>query len=168
MTMSSTAAWDTGRGVNRGRVLTFVAIVALLGLTAWAATAGGREAADVQHLTPGTVEHVEGSDRAVVVLTAAGAEKIGLELTTVEQVSHRAGRFAVPHAALVHDADGTIWVYTSDDTSLGAELRFRRQLVEVAAVQGQRAILTRGPDVGTRVVGTGSAELYGTEFEVGH
>jgi hypothetical protein len=35
-------------------------------------------------------------------------------------------------------------------------------------VHGQRAILANGPKVGTTVVGTGSAELYGTEFEVGH
>ena len=65
---------------------------------------------------------------------------------------------------MVHDADGTIWVYAAD----GDPLRFRRQPVEVAAVDGGQAILTSGPSVGATVAANGSAELYGTEFEVGH
>ncbi len=50
----------------------------------------------------------------------------------------------------------------------GDPLRFRRQPVEVAAVDGGQAILTSGPGVGVTVAADGSAELYGTEFEVGH
>jgi hypothetical protein len=141
-----------------------VAVVLLLALIGWARTAGHGGEAEVEHLSPGTVEHVEGSDISVVILTAAGAEKIGLELAQVRRVRHAAGRLAVPHGALVHDADGTIWVYATD----GDPLRFRRQPVEVAAVDGEHAILTSGPGAGTTVAANGSAELYGTEFEVGH
>ena len=88
------------------------------------------------------MEHVEGSEISVVILTADGAEKIGLELAQVRRVSHAAGGLAVPYEALVHDADGTIWVYAAD----GDPLRFRRQAVEVAAVDGGQAILTSGPE----------------------
>jgi len=139
-------------------------ILVLVLLTAWAGTAGQDGAPEVHHASPGTVEPVEGSDRSVVTLTPDGADKIGLDVVRVERTSHPAGRLAVPDAALVQGADGTIWVYAS----AGHPLRFRRQVVEVEAVTGQRAILSRGPRVGTTIAGTGSAELYGTETEVGH
>jgi hypothetical protein len=141
-----------------------VAILLLLALVGWARTAGHGEETEVEHVSPGTVEHVEGSDISVVTLTPAGAEKIGLEQAQVRRVGHAAGTLAVPHEALIHDADGTIWVYVA----AGDPLRFRREAVEVATVDGGQAILSSGPAVGTSVAGAGAAELYGTEFEVGH
>jgi hypothetical protein len=147
-----------------GRVSWLVAVVGLLSLTLWAGTAGQSGEAGVEHPSPGTVEAVEGSEFSIVTLTSAGAKKIGLELARVERAGPLTGKLAVPYGAMVHGADGSVWVYAS----AGSPLRFRRQLVEVAAVHGQRAILASGPRVGTTVVGTGSAELYGTEFEVGH
>jgi hypothetical protein len=65
---------------------------------------------------------------------------------------------------LIHDADGTVWVYVR----VGDTLTFRRQEVRVATVADTRAILSSGPQPGTPIAGTGAAELYGTEFEVGH
>ena len=159
MTTTKVRGW-----VNSGRLAWIVAIVVLLVLIGWARTTGHGAETEVEHLSPGTVEHVEGSEISVVILTAYGAEKIGLELAQVRRVSHAAGGLAVPYEALVHDADGTIWVYAAD----GDPLRFRRQPVEVTAVDGGQAILTSGPSVGATVAANGSAELYGTEFEVGH
>ena len=159
MTTTKVRGW-----VNSGRLAWIVAIVVLLVLIGWARTTGHGAETEVEHLSPGTVEHVEGSEISVVILTADGAEKIGLELAQVRRVSHAAGGLAVPYEALVHDADGTIWVYAAD----GDPLRFRRQPVEVTAVDGGQAILTSGPSVGATVAANGSAELYGTEFEVGH
>ena len=159
MTTTKVRGW-----VNSGRLAWIVAIVLLLVLIGWARTTGHGAETEVEHLSPGTVEHVEGSEISVVILTADGAEKIGLELAQVQRVSHAAGGLAVPYEALVHDADGTIWVYAAD----GDPLRFRRQPVEVTAVDGGQAILTSGPSVGATVAANGSAELYGTEFEVGH
>jgi hypothetical protein len=160
----TTSGRATSDRTTSDRVSAFVAIVLLLALTGWATTAGPDEVVVAVHPSPGTVETVEGSEFSWVTLTAAGAEEIGLEVTGVERARHPAGRLAVPHAALVHGADGTIWVYAAADE----RLRFRRRVVEVAAVEGSRAILARGPLVGTLVAGLGSAELYGTEFEVGH
>lgn len=147
-----------------GQVAAVLAVVLLLALTAWTATAGHGEEPGLEHPSPGTVVAVEGSEFSFVTLTADGAEKIGLELARVEQIRSLAGNRTVPYASLVHGADGTIWVYAS----AGDPLRFRRQTVEVATVDDRGAILTSGPAVGTTVVGIGSAELYGTEFEVGH
>jgi hypothetical protein len=147
-----------------GRWAAIVAIVALLVLTAWAATAGRTEQAQPAHRSPGTVEAVGDSEFSLITLTPGGAEKIGLDVIRVERTGHPAGRLVVPDSALVYGADGTTWVYAS----AGDPLRFRRQVVHVAAVDGPRAILSHGPAAGTAIASVGSAELYGTEFEVGH
>lgn len=138
-------------------------VAALVAMTAWAATAGGDQSTDVTHLSPATVEHVPGEHVAWVTLTELGARKIGLQLTEVPRSP--AEDVVVPYAALVHDADGTVWVYASDDRD---SLRFRRHEVVVGTIDGDRATLRKGPPPGTWVAGHGSAELYGTEFEVGH
>jgi hypothetical protein len=164
MSMATAGARESSSVTTSHRVLSLVAVVFLLAMAVWAGTAGQSGQAEVAHTSPGTVEAVEGSEFSVVTLTPAGAENIGLELARVVPASHPAGKHAVPYGALIHGADGTVWVYAS----AGAPLQFRRHVVEVAAVDGHRAILTSGPGVGTTVVGTGAAELYGTEFEVGH
>lgn len=150
--------------VGGGRVRTAVPLVLLLALVGWAGTAGSDGPPEVEHVVPGTVEHVEGSDAGIVVLTPEGAEKIGVQLRRIERDRHPAGTLAVPYSSLVHGADGSVWVYAT----AGDPLRFQRKLVEVAAVVGGRAILARGPAAGTTIAVVGGAELYGTEFEVGH
>lgn len=164
--MTTEAACDPepAAATTSGRLFAIIAIAVLLALTTWAVTAGQDGEIDVGHPSQATVETIEGSDLSVVTVTSDGAEKIGLEVVRVEPADHRLGRLAVPYAAVVHGADGTTWVYAS----AGGALRFRREVVEVAAVAGPRAILAAGPGVGTAIAGIGSAELYGTEFEVGH
>lgn len=162
--MTTTGAQETTGWTKVGLVSSFVALAVLLALTAWAASAGPSTETEVDHSGPASVEEVEGSHRSVVTLSPRGAEKIGLELARVEPTGHAAGGLAVPQRALVQGAGGTVWVYAS----AGDPLRFRRHVVEVAAVQGRTAILTRGPAIGTMVASSGSAELYGAEFEVGH
>lgn len=141
-----------------------VALAVLMALTIWAATAGQDGEAAVEHPSPGTVETVEGSEFSIVSMSPGGAERIGLQVVRVQPASHPSGVLAVPYASLIHGADGTVWVYAT----AGEPLRFQRQEVRVATVVGARAILSHGPSAGTSVAGTGAAELYGTEFEVGH
>ncbi len=162
--MATMSARESGRRTAGGQVASLLSVVLLLALTVWTATAGDGGELEIEHHSPSTVEVVEGSEFSFVTLTRSGADKIGLELARVEQVRSPRGGLTVPYASLVHGADGTVWVYAST----GDPLRFRRQPVEVATVDDRRAILTSGPAVGTTVVGLGSAELYGTEFEVGH
>lgn len=69
---------------------------------------------------------------------------------------------AVPITALVRDMSGGSWVYERADS-----VTFVRRRVEVARVTGPFAILALGPKVGIRVVTSGSAELFGTEFGAG-
>ncbi len=69
----------------------------------------------------------------------------------------------VPYSSLIYDPHGQTWIYTSPQPRT-----FIRQKVEVDHVRGNRAILSEGPPAGTVLASVGVAELYGTEFKVGH
>jgi membrane fusion protein, heavy metal efflux system len=43
-----------------------------------------------------------------------------------------------------------------------------RERVTVEFIEGDQAVLSKGPAEGSAVVTVGAAELYGTEFGVGH
>ncbi|MEZ5963143.1 MAG: efflux RND transporter periplasmic adaptor subunit [Planctomycetota bacterium] len=68
-------------------------------------------------------------------------------------------RQVLPWAAVLHDVHGGTWVYARVDTHT-----FERRRVEVEFVDGDAAVLARGPAPGTEVVVAGAAELFGTEF----
>ena len=70
---------------------------------------------------------------------------------------------SVPWSAVLHDIYGGQWVYVQ----LG-ERRYERRRVQVRAVREGTALLDQGPETGIRVVVEGAAELFGTEFGVGH
>ncbi len=64
----------------------------------------------------------------------------------------------VPYSAVYYDATGDAWVYVNT-----APLTFVRERITVERVAGERAILSSGPDVGTRVATVGVSLLYGAE-----
>ena len=68
----------------------------------------------------------------------------------------------IPWAAVLYDINGGAWVYEQ----LGNQ-RYTRRRVEVHHVAGNEAILSRGPEPGTKVVTDGVAEIFGTEFGTG-
>jgi hypothetical protein len=68
----------------------------------------------------------------------------------------------VPYSALLYDLDGSTWIYVSPEP-----LVFMRQPVTVDFIEGDRAILSDGPSVGTIVATVGVAELYGADTGVG-
>jgi hypothetical protein len=72
-------------------------------------------------------------------------------------------RKVVPYSSLIYGAHGETWVYTSPEP-----LTYVRHPVSVDYVEDDLAVLSDGPDAGTEVVSVGAAELFGTEFEVGH
>jgi RND family efflux transporter MFP subunit len=69
----------------------------------------------------------------------------------------------VPAAAVLYDIHGATWVYED----LGGNTYTRRR-VEIARHAGDRAVVSRGVTEGVKVVTTGAAELFGTEFGAGH
>ena len=69
----------------------------------------------------------------------------------------------IPQSALLYSADGKTWVYTEE-----SPLTFVRASVDVAWIDGARVILKNGPAAGRAIVTTGSVELFGEEFGIGH
>jgi len=72
-------------------------------------------------------------------------------------------RLAVPFKAVLYDIHGGAWVYEH----IGDHAYARRR-VAVEYVVGDLAVLASGPPDGSKVVTDGAAELFGTEFGVGH
>jgi hypothetical protein len=65
----------------------------------------------------------------------------------------------VPYGAVYYDAKGGAWVYVNT-----APFTFERQRIGVDRIEGDLALVTEGPPVGTPVVTVGAALLYGAEI----
>jgi hypothetical protein len=140
-----------------------MAVVALL---ACCVTLGGCKPAAVKatESKPAHVEPIAGTELHKVTLTARAAERLDIKTDRVqEMVVGGAKRKVVPYAAVLYDAHGDNWVYTSPEP-----LVFIRHRIHVEYISGDRAVLSQGPPVGTTVVTVGAAELFGAEFEIGH
>ena len=112
-----------------------------------------------------SVEPIEGSDVSRVILSSDAARRLGVQTASVGELRGRHGeepRLVMPYDALLYDASGDTWVYTSSQP-----LAFVRAPVAVDRIDGSEAILSSGPPAGTKVVTVGASELLGVEYEVG-
>ncbi len=115
---------------------------------------------------PASVEHIAGSDISKVTITEPAMKRLDIRTGTVtEEKSPRSEKTqtAVPYSSLIYDPQGKTWIYTSPQDRV-----FVRHEVEVDFIEGNLVYLAKGPEVGTNVATVGVAELYGTEFAVGH
>lgn len=129
-------------------------------------TACERKAHTQSHESPSKVEHIEGSELSRITLTERAMERLDLKTSEVrEQAMSRSAttRRVVPYSSLIYDPTGRTWVYTKPEA-----LTFIRHKVDVEYIEGDSAVLSDGPPAGTVVATVGAAELYGTEFAVGH
>src|SRR5690349_8236892 len=122
---------------------------------------GSTPTAEESGVKPATVEAIEGSNLSRVILTAVAAKRIDVQTVPArnEQVNG-AQREVIPYDAVLYDAQGDAWTYTSPEP-----LTFVRHHITVEAIDGDRAILSEGPPAGMAVVTVGAALLYGAEFE---
>jgi hypothetical protein len=112
--------------------------------------------------TAALVEHVDGSDIARLTLVASAIKRLDLQTAATESARVAgAKRLAVPYAAVVYDAEGGTWVYTSSKPRT-----FMRQPITIDRIEGSRAILSAGPGSGTQVVTVGAQELWGAELGI--
>ncbi|MGH3345506.1 MAG: hypothetical protein ACRDO4_00865 [Nocardioides sp.] len=135
-------------------------LAVVVAITAGAATAGCtevEEAAPHVH-QPAHLEPIDGSEVQQVSFDQRAAEQVALQTATVRRQGKRT---VVPYAALIYDGQGASWVYTSPEP-----LTYVRVAVEVARIVDDRVMLRDGPPVGTTVVTTGAAEVYGAELEI--
>ncbi len=89
--------------------------------------------------------------------------KVGVSVPVLESGGVGETSPVVALTAVLYDIDGGTWVY-----QVKAPQVFQRRRVEVSHTVDDWAVLSRGPAVGSVVVVTGAAELFGTEFEAGH
>ena len=87
----------------------------------------------------------------------------GQKLAVTVPLKSRARSLVVPFKAILYDIHGGAWVYEQTDANV-----YARRRVSVEYVDGDNAVLAAGPDPGSKVVTDGAAELFGTEFGVGH
>jgi hypothetical protein len=135
----------------------WLTLVLLAGLSLTGCVAGGQAAPN--QVQPATVESIQGSDVSRVTLTEQAAGRIGIRTEPVRAAGGAAR--VVPFAAVLYDAAGQSWAYTSP-----APLTFVRAPITVDRIDGDRAYLRSGPAPGTAVVTVGVAELLGAEYGV--
>jgi hypothetical protein len=112
---------------------------------------------------PAKVEKIKGTDTERLVLQPEAAERIGIETSSVREVSRADGpRKVVDYAAVIYDPDGQASVYVNTEP-----LVFVRHPVTVEYINGDLAVLSDGPPLDADVVTQGVAELFGIEFGIG-
>lgn len=147
---------------NRKRWIIALLVIGCLQLAACtqAATSAGGEG---DTPPPAKVEPIAGTNLNRVILTADAATRIGLQTATVQQKQAAdTSRMVVPYAAVIYDLHGDTWVYTNP-----SPLTYVRAPIDVASIDGDQAVLLKGPPVGAVIVTVGAAELFGAELGVG-
>jgi hypothetical protein len=141
---------------------------AVAGILAGLAIAGCGTAAEfnseaASDAGPSRLEQVKGSDMPRVILTAQAARRIGIRTVPVRAAVARDQRnpAVIPYAAIVYDAEGHAFAYTSP-----RHLTYVRRPLRVVRTEGPFAIVTKAPPAGTPVVIVGAQELLGVEYGV--
>ena len=106
-----------------------------------------------------TIAEDEASGLKKLTLSEKAAQRLGVETA---EVSTTGSTMTIPYAAIVYDAEGKTWTYVTAEP-----LVYQRAEITVDEIDGESARLSAGPPVGTQVVTTGAAELYGAEIGVG-
>jgi hypothetical protein len=92
---------------------------------------------------------------------AGQAVRPGQRLRVELQFTGAGQRLTIPYSAVIYGIEGGVWTYTA-----AGPLTFVRAPITVASVQGDTAVLSKGPAPGTEVVTVGAEELLGTEFAI--
>jgi hypothetical protein len=132
---------------------------------------GCQEKSAYTKVEPAHVEHKEGEEISKLTLTEKAMERLDVQTTPVLEGAANGpdgsegapARVVVPYSAIQYVAKGDAFVYTSPQPRT-----FIRVPVDVESIEGGQAVLKSGPPPGTQVVSVGVAELFGTEFGVGH
>jgi hypothetical protein len=103
----------------------------------------------------------DGSAPARISLSSRAEQRLGIQTEPIAAASSRAGsssKLVMPYSAIVYDADGRAWAFTSTGPRT-----YRRAPLGVLTVHDDVVTLRSGPPAGTEVVTVGAAELVGME-----
>jgi len=95
-------------------------------------------------------------------LPQGSTRRPGERVTVLLPTKQPQASLVVPWSSVVFDAVGGAWVYVQK-----SEHAYERSRVDLARVDGDLAVLARGPSPGAEVVRVGASELFGIEFGVG-
>jgi hypothetical protein len=113
--------------------------------------------------TPAAVEEIPGAQVKRVTLSQKATERLDIKTATLtQQVVAGKLRKVVPTSAVLYDANGATWLYTTSQAN-----SYVRASITIEDITPDLAVLSAGPAVGTTVVSVGAAMLYGTELGVG-
>ena len=146
------------------KIAGFILIIAALQLVSC-----NKQASNYEKIEPAHLDHVEGSELMRLTLTEKAIERVDIKTDQIkeEAITDKSGktsdRMVTPHGSVIYDAFGHIWLYTNPEPRV-----FVRNEIKIDFIQGDKVVLNECPPVGTAVVVQGAAELYGTEYEVGH
>jgi hypothetical protein len=141
-----------------------VAALAAIPLLAGCASAAESAADD----SPVSLTAVKGTDLLQVTLTAGAQQRLGVATDEVRAApaapsggSAEKASSTIPYAAVIYDSQGASWTYTNPRPHT-----YVRAEITVDRIDGDVALLTAGPDVGTAVVVVGAPELLGAEMKI--
>jgi hypothetical protein len=141
------------------------ALTAALAISALLVGCGGSSG---RHIPASSrLTHVAGSPASKIVLTALGAQRIGIQTTAVRAApaSHPAatsrGQVVIPYASVIYDPSGAGLAFVSAGRLTYAEVR-----ITVDHISGGSVYLAKGPAKGAQVVTVGAEELYGVQTGV--
>jgi hypothetical protein len=135
-----------------------VLIACVVTLSACGEASSGYDYELASHHEPAKLEPIKGTDVQRVIFDAEAAKRVGLKTA---QIRHNGQGKIMPYAALIYDAEGGTYAYTSPKP-----LTYVRQQISIDHFDGDSVVLSEGPPSGTKVVTVGVDEVYGTEFEV--
>jgi hypothetical protein len=137
-----------------------VLIAAGVSLSACGGASTGYDYDTASHHEPAKLEPIKGTDVQRVIFDAEAAKRVGLQTAPIRQNGEEK---IMPYGAVIYDAEGNSYAYTAPEP-----LTFVRKDIEIDRVDGDSVVLSAGPPAGTKVVTVGTAEVYGTEFEIAH
>jgi hypothetical protein len=117
----------------------------------WAQPSGIEPVEDIKRSMLSLYYVVSGKDHGVMVNNRVRVE---MQLAGGAQK-----RKVVPYSAVYYDGKGVAWVYVNTQP-----LTYERQRIGVERIEGDLAVLSDGPGVGTPVVTIGAPMLHGVEI----
>jgi hypothetical protein len=155
----------TSKGSGRMKMKHSI-VAALVAIPLLAGCSSGAEPAADE--SPVSLKAVKGTDLLQVTLTAAAQRRLGVATDEVRATtpppaggSAEKATSTIPYAAVIYDSQGAAWTYTRSQP-----LTYVRAPITVDRIDGDLAMLTAGPDVGTPVVVVGAPELLGAEMQI--
>lgn len=153
---------STGRQAAAGAASSLWLVLGLFFVSGCSQPSAGASTAASSVEQPAKVEKNASTGIAKITLSEKAISRLDLKTATVQAGSDGAA-LTLPYEALLYDASGGTWVYTNPEPRV-----YQRHTVAVTRIENATVFASDGPPVGTVIVTTAAAELFGAEFDTAH